>query len=101
MPQHLGYVTLVVRDYDEAIAFFTQALGFVLVEDSVSKDRAGREKRWVLVAPPGSGSTKLLLAKSSSREEARRIGNRPEGVSSCSFIPTTSGEITAPCRGAE
>ena len=79
MPQNLGYVALVVRDYDEAIAFFTQSLGFVLVEDSPSTDRQGRDKRWVLVAPPGSRSTKLLLAKASTPEEASRIGNQTGG----------------------
>lgn len=79
MPQNLGYVALVVRDYDEAIAFFTQSLGFVLVEDSPSTDRQGRDKRWVLVAPPGSRNTKLLLAKASTPEEASRIGNQTGG----------------------
>ena len=69
MPQHIGYVTLVVREYDEAIAYFTQTLGFDLTEDSPSMDREGREKRWVLIAPPGSTCTKILLAKASSREK--------------------------------
>jgi catechol 2,3-dioxygenase-like lactoylglutathione lyase family enzyme len=45
MSQTIGYVTLVVRDYDEAIAFFTQSLGFNLIEDTPSKDRQGRDKR--------------------------------------------------------
>jgi catechol 2,3-dioxygenase-like lactoylglutathione lyase family enzyme len=62
MAQTLGYVALMVRDYDEAIAFFTQKLGFELVEDSVATDRLGHEKRWVLAAPPHSHATKLLLA---------------------------------------
>jgi catechol 2,3-dioxygenase-like lactoylglutathione lyase family enzyme len=53
MPQTIGHIALVVRDYDEAIAFFTQSLGFELIEDSISLDRAGLQKRWVLVAPPG------------------------------------------------
>ncbi len=79
MPQTLGYVALVVRDYDEAISFFTQSLGFQLIEDSVSKDRLGRDKRWVLVAPPGSHGTHLLLAKASTDEEASRIGNQTGG----------------------
>jgi|SRR5579871_244491 len=75
----IGYVALVVRDYDEAIAFFTQKLGFELIEDSPSNDREGREKRWVLIAPPGSQGTKILLAKASSPEEASRVGNQTGG----------------------
>ena len=79
MGQTIGYVALVVRNYDEAIAFFTQKLGFQLIEDSPSKDRQGREKRWVLVAPRGSHNTRLLLAKASTPEEASRIGNQTGG----------------------
>jgi catechol 2,3-dioxygenase-like lactoylglutathione lyase family enzyme len=79
MPQTIGHIALVVRDYDEAIAFFTKSLGFDLIEDSVSRDRAGQEKRWVLVAPPGSQGTNLLLAKASTPEEASRIGNQTGG----------------------
>jgi len=79
MPQTLGYVALVVRDYDEAITYFTQSLGFQLIEDSVSKDRLGRDKRWVLVAPQGPHGTHLLLAKASTDEEASRIGNQTGG----------------------
>lgn len=77
--QTLGYVALVVRDYDEAIAYFTQSLGFQVVEDSPSKDRQGGDKRWVLIAPAGSAGTKLLLAKASTPEEASRIGNQTGG----------------------
>src|SRR5579863_1163538 len=79
MPQNLGYVTLVVRDYDEAIAFFTKSLGFDLIEDTPSTDRQGREKRWVLVAPAGSSGSRLLLAKASNPEEATHIGNQTGG----------------------
>jgi catechol 2,3-dioxygenase-like lactoylglutathione lyase family enzyme len=79
MVQTLGYVALVVRGYDEAIAFFTQSLGFHLIEDSVSTDRMGQEKRWVLVAPPGSRGTSLLLARASNPEEVSRIGNQTGG----------------------
>jgi len=77
--QTLAYVSLVVRDYDEAIRFFTQSLGFQLVEDSPSIDRDGQQKRWVLVAPPGSRGTSLLLAKASTPEEVSRIGNQTGG----------------------
>ncbi len=79
MAQTLGYVTLVVREYDEAIAFFTQLLGFQVVEDSAATDRLGRDKRWVLVAPPGSHGTSLLLAQASTSEEISRIGNQTGG----------------------
>ena len=79
MPQSLAHVSLLVRDYDEAIRFFTGSLAFRLVEDSPSKDRDGNEKRWVLVAPPGSTGTNLLLAKASNEEETSRIGNQTGG----------------------
>lgn len=79
MQQTLGYIALVVRDYDEAIAYFTQILGFDLIEDSPSKDRLGLDKRWVLVAPPNSRETRLLLAKASTPEEVSRVGNQTGG----------------------
>jgi catechol 2,3-dioxygenase-like lactoylglutathione lyase family enzyme len=75
MAQTLGYVALVVRDYDEALAFFTQVLNFRLVEDT----RLSEEKRWVLVAPPGSRGTLLLLAQAATPEQATRIGNQTGG----------------------
>jgi catechol 2,3-dioxygenase-like lactoylglutathione lyase family enzyme len=59
---NLDLVAIVVRDYDEAIDFFTSALGFELVEDSPSLTNDGRPKRWVVVEPPG-GTTRLLLAQ--------------------------------------
>ncbi len=58
----LGLITLVVRDYDEAIAFFVGSLGFDLIEDSASNTNDGRPKRWVVVAPGGEGAS-LLLAR--------------------------------------
>jgi len=79
VPQTIAHVTLVVRDYDEAIAFFTRTLRFELVEDSPSEDREGRNKRWVLIAPPGSRGTQILLAKASNEEEGSRIGNQTGG----------------------
>lgn len=75
MPQNLGYVALLVREYDEAIAFFTEKLNFTLREDT----RLSEEKRWVLVAPQGSGGTSLLLARAASTEQASRIGNQTGG----------------------
>jgi lactoylglutathione lyase len=79
MAQTLGYIAIVVREYDEAIAYFTKSLGFDLIEDSISKDRMGVEKRWVLVAPPGSRGTRILLARASTPEEVSRIGNQTGG----------------------
>ena len=76
MKQTLLHISLVVRDYDEAIAFYTGALGFDLVEDAYLPEQ---DKRWVLVAPPGSGGTQLLLAKASSPEQEASIGNQCGG----------------------
>jgi catechol 2,3-dioxygenase-like lactoylglutathione lyase family enzyme len=75
MKQHIGAVSLLVRDYDEAIAFYTQKLGFDLVEDTP----IGHGKRWVLVAPPGSRETRILLAKSSDCGEENCVGNQTGG----------------------
>jgi catechol 2,3-dioxygenase-like lactoylglutathione lyase family enzyme len=74
MTQTIGHVTLLVRDYDEAIAFFTGALGFALLEDTTQGDG----KRWVLVAPSGGG-TSLLLAKAVTREQTAAIGRQAGG----------------------
>jgi len=79
MPQHIACVSLLVLDYDEAISFFTRSLGFELIEDTPSTDRRGRDKRWVLVAPPNSAGATLLLAQASNEEEAARIGNQTGG----------------------
>jgi catechol 2,3-dioxygenase-like lactoylglutathione lyase family enzyme len=75
MPQTIGYIALVVRDYDEALAFFTHSLGFKVVEDTVLSP----EKRWVLVAPPGSRGTNLLLARAATPEQEVHIGNQTGG----------------------
>ncbi len=80
MRQEIGYIALLVRDYEEAIAFYTQKLGFTLVEDSPSVDREGHPKRWVLIAPAGSNEgTRLLLAKASNQEESKCVGNQSAG----------------------
>ncbi len=79
MAQTIGYVSLMVREYDEAIAFFTQVLGFALVEDSAAIDREGNSKRWVLARPAGSRGPDLLLARASTPEEESRIGNQTGG----------------------
>ena len=75
MLQKIGYVSLLVRDYDEAIAYFTQMLMFELVADAPLPD--GR--RWVLVAPPGSSETRILLAKAATPEQSARIGDQAGG----------------------
>lgn len=75
MKQYIAHMALVVADYDEAIAFYTQQLSFTLVEDTVLSD----SKRWVLVAPPGAKESCLLLAKAADEEQASRIGNQTGG----------------------
>ncbi|HEY0809533.1 MAG TPA: VOC family protein [Longimicrobiales bacterium] len=76
MKQSIAHVALVVRDYDEAIAFFTQTLSFTLIEDTYQPEQ---DKRWVLVAPPGSNGTTLLLARPSNPEQEKFIGNQTGG----------------------
>jgi catechol 2,3-dioxygenase-like lactoylglutathione lyase family enzyme len=75
MPQHLTLITLVVRDYDEAIAFYTQKLGFTLAEDSPRENG----KRWVRVTPPGSSGPSLLLARAATPEQLASVGNQTGG----------------------
>lgn len=75
MTQTLGLVAIVVRDYDEAIAWYTEKLGFELMEDTPQSD----VKRWVRVRPPGSTGTDLLLARAANAEQASRIGNQTGG----------------------
>lgn len=75
MNQQLAHIALVVRDYDEAIFFYTQKLRFRLVEDTMLT----ATKRWVLVEPPGKGGARLLLAKAAGEEQESRIGNQTGG----------------------
>lgn len=75
MKQKIANITVVVRDYDEAIQFYTQKLGFELVQD-VQLDAA---KRWVLVAPPHSKESALLLAKATTERQAKSMGNQTGG----------------------
>lgn len=76
MRQTIAHIALIVRDYDEAIAFFVGVLGFTLVGDTYQPAQA---KRWVTVAPPGSTGTTLLLARASTPEQAQFIGNQAGG----------------------
>ena len=72
----LSLTALLVRDYDEAIAFYVDTLGFTLVEDTY---QPAQDKRWVVVAPPGGTGTTLLLAKASKPEQEPFIGNQAGG----------------------
>jgi catechol 2,3-dioxygenase-like lactoylglutathione lyase family enzyme len=76
MKQSIGYVALVVRDYAEAIDFYVNTLGFTLIEDSYIE---AQDKRWVLVAPPGSTESRLLLARAVGEEQSSRVGNQTGG----------------------
>jgi catechol 2,3-dioxygenase-like lactoylglutathione lyase family enzyme len=76
MKQSLGLVSLVVRDYDEALDFFVGRLGFLLVEDSPVPEQG---KRWVVIAPPGAMESRLLLARASTSEQESRIGAQTGG----------------------
>lgn len=75
MSQYLGCVTVLVRDYDEAIAYYVQTLGFALRKDTP----LGAGKRWVLVAPGGAGGCALLLAKAKNEAEASALGRQAGG----------------------
>ncbi len=76
MNQSIIHVALVVRDYDEAIAFYTGKLHFTLVEDTYQPEQ---DKRWVVVAPPGSSGTTLLLARATTAEQTAAIGHQTGG----------------------
>ncbi len=75
MNQEISQIAVVVKDYDEAIAFYTQKLSFTLLEDT----QLSETKRWVRVAPKGSHGTCLLLAKAANQEQESRIGNQTGG----------------------
>jgi len=75
---HLSLIALVVREYDPAIEFFTGTLGFDLVEDSPSLTNDGRQKRWVVVRPPGA-ETGLLLARADGDDQAAAVGSQFAG----------------------
>ena len=75
MKQRIVHLALVVADYDEAIKFYTEKLGFEVIEDTPQSEA----KRWVLVAPKGSNGCQLLLAKGVGEEQQSRIGNQTGG----------------------
>ncbi len=76
MKQSIVHIALVVDDYDEAIDFYTKKLHFTLIEDTYQPEQ---DKRWVVVAPPGSSGTTLLLARASKPEQRPFIGNQAGG----------------------
>lgn len=75
MQQHLARIALLVNDYDEAIRFYIEKLSFTLIEDTV----LSAEKRWVVIAPPGTSQCCLLLAKAANNEQQSRVGNQTGG----------------------
>lgn len=76
MKQSIVHIALVVRDYDEAIDFYTKKLNFILLDDTYQPEQ---DKRWVVVSPPGSVGTTLLLAKATKPEQESFIGNQTGG----------------------
>ena len=76
MKQSIVHVALVVEDYDDALAFYTDKLRFTVVEDTYQPEQ---DKRWVVVAPPGSNGTTVLLARATSPEQRKVIGNQSGG----------------------
>ena len=76
MKQSIVHVALVVREYDEAIRFYTEKLKFTVIEDTYQPEQ---DKRWVLIAPPGSDGSALLLARASTPEQERVVGNQTGG----------------------
>lgn len=76
MKQSIVHIALVVKDYDEAIAFYTKLLNFELIEDTYQPEQ---DKRWVVIAPPGSSGTTILLARASNDTQEAFIGNQSGG----------------------
>ena len=76
MPQSLGLVSIVVRDYDEAIAFYVGKLGFSLLEDTY---QPAQDKRWVVVSPQGAKESRLLLARATNENQLSHVGDQTGG----------------------
>jgi catechol 2,3-dioxygenase-like lactoylglutathione lyase family enzyme len=76
MQQSIAHIALVVRDYDEALSFYVGKLGFRVIEDTYQPEQ---NKRWVVIAPPGSAGTSLLLARASAPEQNAVVGNQAGG----------------------
>jgi catechol 2,3-dioxygenase-like lactoylglutathione lyase family enzyme len=90
MKQSIVHVALVVREYDDAIRFYTEKLKFTVIEDTYQPEQ---DKRWVLIAPPGSDGSALLLAGHRHRSSSVSSATRRAGESSFSSALTISGEI--------
>lgn len=75
MKQYIAHINILVKDYDEAIEFYTKKLNFNLIEDT----KISNEKRWVLVTPPGSKACGLVLAKATNEEQSKSVGNQAGG----------------------
>jgi catechol 2,3-dioxygenase-like lactoylglutathione lyase family enzyme len=75
MNQHIAHIALIVHDYDEAIAFYTRKLNFILIEDT----KLSETKRWVMVKPKGDAQCCLLLARAATEEQKSRVGNQTGG----------------------
>jgi catechol 2,3-dioxygenase-like lactoylglutathione lyase family enzyme len=75
MKQFIAHLALIVKDYDEAINFYRHKLGFRLLEDTVLSE----SKRWVIIAPPGTGDCSILLAKANGPEQLKAVGNQTGG----------------------
>ena len=75
MKQFIAHLALVVKDYEEALNFYIRKLGFRLIEDAVLSE----SKRWVIVAPPGTGDCSILLAKANGPEQLKAVGNQTGG----------------------
>ena len=76
MKQSIVHIALVVRDYDEALAFYTEKLHFTVIEDTYQPEQ---DKRWVVITPPGSKGTTILLARAATPEQASFVGNQSGG----------------------
>jgi catechol 2,3-dioxygenase-like lactoylglutathione lyase family enzyme len=76
MKQSIAHIALIVRDYDEAIDFYTKTLNFELIEDTYQPEQ---DKRWVVVSPPNTAGATLLLARASTPEQEKAIGNQTGG----------------------
>jgi len=74
--QSLGLTAVVVRDYDEAIDFYTNTLDFILIDDSFVPEQ---KKRWVVISPPGAAESRILLARAVGEEQLSRVGNQTGG----------------------
>lgn len=97
MAQTLGYVALLVRDYDEALAFFTHSLGFTVIEDSPAKDRLGSNKRWVLSVQPVPAAPACYSPARQRPKRRAALATKPAVVSSYFSTLTISGATTIKC----